>query len=403
MDFITFRSDTVLSDVHLFQPNTRHLMVRLNAVGQPVFVSQFKILCNGENADSTSPPGSVCILGNEAVSCVPSREDDSSCVDVPKEEEDGVKEEEEREQREVLQSLLDEDGDLDVLRKPKDHFRTEEDVTERDRVYPIILSKGERVVSEDEEDESATNVIKIEHTMATPLEDVGKQVWRGAMLMADYILSHQQLFRGCTVLELGAGTGMTSIVMASVAKKVYCTDVGHDLLSMCERNVELNRHILEPAGGDLKVCELDWLGNDFCTDPNTEFSWTEDEVADLHNNATVLIAADVCYDDDLTDGLFRTLYRITSNLRNPSTVYFSIEKRLNFTLRHMDISCEAYDHFRSCLEDLRNITDGKMRFTLETVQPTFPQFFTYERIEQLELWKVTAKTLDRNMDSSAIK
>ncbi|XP_061066390.1 uncharacterized protein LOC133104537 [Eubalaena glacialis] len=36
MDEITFKSDTVLSDVHLHTPNQRHLMVRLSGVGQPV-------------------------------------------------------------------------------------------------------------------------------------------------------------------------------------------------------------------------------------------------------------------------------------------------------------------------------------------------------------------------------
>lgn len=30
-----FKSDTVLSDVHLYTPNQRHLMVRLNSMGQP--------------------------------------------------------------------------------------------------------------------------------------------------------------------------------------------------------------------------------------------------------------------------------------------------------------------------------------------------------------------------------
>lgn len=35
MDSPTFKSDTVLSDVHLHCPNKRQLMVRLNAVGQP--------------------------------------------------------------------------------------------------------------------------------------------------------------------------------------------------------------------------------------------------------------------------------------------------------------------------------------------------------------------------------
>lgn len=88
--------------------------------------------------------------------------------------------------------------------------------------------------------------------MATPLEDVGKQVgmshplstaleglsgasrrllflsvslqvWRGALFLADYILSQWDLFQGRTVLELGAGTGFTSIIAATVAQTVYCT------------------------------------------------------------------------------------------------------------------------------------------------------------------------------------
>lgn len=89
--------------------------------------------------------------------------------------------------------------------------------------------------------------------MATPLEDVGKQVgrsrplpvalqglliasshppflppsplqvWRGALLLADYILFQRDLFQGRTVLELGAGTGLASIIAATVAQTVYCT------------------------------------------------------------------------------------------------------------------------------------------------------------------------------------
>lgn len=135
------------------------------------------------------------------------------------------------------------------------------------------------------------------------------------------------------------------------------------------------------------------MADDFCTDADLEFCWTDTEIADLHDNTTFVIAADVCYDDDLTDALFRTLYRLASNMRHPSTAYISIEKRLNFTLRHMDVSCEAYEHFRHCLDQLQQMTDGKMNFTVEPVKSSFPQFFQYERVEQLELWKVTAERL----------
>nr|XP_006008549.1 PREDICTED: methyltransferase-like protein 22 isoform X4 [Latimeria chalumnae] len=264
MDAITFKSDTVLSDVHLLMPNRRHLLVRLNAAGQP------------------------------------------------------------------------------------------------------------------------------EHTMATPLEDVGKQVWRGALLLADYILHNCFLFKKCTALDLGTGTGITSIIMATVAKTVYSTDVGEDLLDMCKQNVALNKHLINPKGGLIKVKELDWLRDEFNTDPEVPYSWSEEEIADLHDHTSVLLAADVCYDDELTDALFRTVYKIMSNLRKPSTLYVSIEKRFNFTLRQLDITCEAYDHFRSCLTDLANITDGKTKFTVVPIKLAFPQFLVYERVEQLELWKVTA-------------
>lgn len=57
--------------------------------------------------------------------------------------------------------------------------------------------------------------------------------------------------------------------------------------------------------------------------------------------------------------------------------------RLNFTLRHMDVSCEAYDHFRHCLDQLQQMTDGKMNFMVEPVKISFPQFFQYERVDQL--------------------
>ncbi|XP_045640304.1 methyltransferase-like protein 22 isoform X7 [Ursus americanus] len=257
MDEVTFKSDTVLSDVHLYTPNHRHFMVRLNGMGQP------------------------------------------------------------------------------------------------------------------------------EHTMATPLEDVGKQVWRGALLLADYILFQRDVFQGRTVLELGAGTGLASIIAATVARTVYCTDVGTDLLAMCQRNIALNSHLTAAGGGVVKVKELDWLKDDLCTDPEVPFSWSQEDVSDLYSHTTILLAAEVFYDDDLTDALFKTLSRLAHKLKNACTAILSVEKRLNFTLRHLDVTCEAYDHFRSWLQRLERLADGRLRFAVEPVEASFPQLLVYERIQQL--------------------
>ncbi|XP_067334035.1 methyltransferase-like protein 22 isoform X4 [Channa argus] len=305
MDQITFHHDTVLSDVHMLLPNACHLMTYLNRVGQPVFISKFKILSSAERLDNSEP--------NE------DRGQDTNATQGEVKKEVGAVN---------VDTLLDEDGDLDVTHRPRT-MSTEG--SGRALVCPIILQQSSPELEEedntdDEADKCFKDIIKIEHTMATPLEDVGKQVWRGALLLADFILSEQLMFRGATVLELGAGTGLTSIIMATIAKMVYCTDVGEDLLSMCRRNVALNRHMMEPGGSEVRVKQLDWLRHDFCTDADMEFSWKEEEIADIYDNTSFIIAADVCYDDDLTDGFFRTLYQLCSNFTHTCTIFISIEK-----------------------------------------------------------------------------
>jgi predicted nicotinamide N-methyase len=52
---------------------------------------------------------------------------------------------------------------------------------------------------------------------------VGLQVWRGALLLSDYILSHPHEFHDKEVLELAAGTGITSIVVSELTRNVTCT------------------------------------------------------------------------------------------------------------------------------------------------------------------------------------
>ncbi|NXG77057.1 MET22 protein, partial [Baryphthengus martii] len=373
MDNPTFRSDTVLSDVHLHCPSKRHLMVRLNAVGQPVFLSYFKLLWNTDDLASEKCVGEATT--EREGQC---RSGDEQC------DKDGNNEQKESKlNSEGVQALLDDDGDLEVVRRPRSASNLEAEDLLRHRVHPVILMKGKEDAFEDEEQECTCDFVKIEHTMATPLEDVGKQVWRAAFLLADYILFKRDTFRCCSVLELGGGTGITSIIMGTVAKRVYCTDVGEDLLAMCEQNIALNKHLMELGRGEVKVKELDWLKDEFCTDPEAPYSWSEDEIADVHDHCTVIMAADVFYDDDLTDALFRTLYRITHNLRNSCTVYLALEKRLNFSLRHMDVTCEAYSHFRNTLNDLENLQDRKIKYTAEPIKPDFCQFLVYERIEQL--------------------
>lgn len=346
MDDVTFQTDTVLSEVHLLRPAGRHHMTRLNGAGQPVFRSRFRFLPVRDSAGSgPERPGAAA-------------------------EHTGQPED----------PVLDEDGDLDVSHRP----RTE---PEHQVIPPIILHQSDSGPNrqDDEGDAPSTDALTIEHAMATPLEDVGKQVWRGAFLLADFILSDPGRFAGATVLELGAGTGLSSIVMATAAKTVYCTDAGADLLRMCRRNVTLNQRLTR---GEVRVRHLDWLQADLRTDADAEFGWTREEVEDLYASTTVVMAADVCYDDRLTDALFRTVARLCGSFRRLCSVYVSIEKRINFSLRRLDVACEAYDHFRRCVSRLQA---ARASVDVRRLHTGFPQALQYERVRQLELWEITAR------------
>ncbi|KAM4819932.1 methyltransferase-like protein 22 isoform 2-T2 [Thomomys bottae] len=326
MDEVTFRSDTVLSDVHLYTPNHRHLMVRLNSMGQPVFLSQFKLLWS---RDSWAGPDSECARGgdvstHEAPSPTPSS---PGSPPVSGGSGEGLTLQAGQEE---LGTQLDEDGDLDVVRRPQATLEPDPAETPRDKVHPMILTQEEADGPGPEAPESCPH----------------------------------------SIIQI---------------------DVGADLLAMCQRNVVLNSHLAAAGGGVVKVKELDWLKADFCTDPTVPFSWSEEDIADLYTHTTVLFAAEVFYDDDLTDALFNTLSRLVHRLKNGCTAILSVEKRFNFTLRHLDVTCEAYDHFRSSLQALEKQAEGSLRFVVEPVDASFPQLLTYERIRQLELWKIVAE------------
>ena len=64
------------------------------------------------------------------------------------------------------------------------------------------------------------------HFRSTSVSLVGLQVWRGSLLLADYLLArHSDLdIANAKVIELAAGTGITSVVSAALgAKSVLCT------------------------------------------------------------------------------------------------------------------------------------------------------------------------------------
>ena len=97
--------------------------------------------------------------------------------------------------------------------------------------------------------------ILICHALSTHLSDVGLQVWRGALLLCDYLMAPTPPLRlpHAVVLDLGAGCGLTSIAAAlGGASTIFCTDAHHSSLANAVQNADKN------GIGAVRVRALDW-------------------------------------------------------------------------------------------------------------------------------------------------
>ncbi|PIK35250.1 putative methyltransferase-like protein 22 [Apostichopus japonicus] len=224
----------------------------------------------------------------------------------------------------------------------------------------IVIRRQEKIMTE---------VIKIEHMMSTEVSRVG--------------LQH--------ILELGSGTGITSILLASTnVAGIFCTDTGSDVLIQCQKNISSNTHLTSrdremtpEAESKVLVRELDWTHDSLNEDTQNAFHWRQND-KELMQQVKFIVAADVIYDDNLTDAFFRILQKLMKE-NHIQRAFIALEKRINFSLDDLDVSSPAHDHFLQWVEVLKK-TEG---FDCRQMKTSFPKRFNYTRTKQLELWQIT--------------
>ncbi|KAJ3357015.1 Methyltransferase-like protein 22 [Entophlyctis luteolus] len=261
------------------------------------------------------------------------------------------------------------------------------------------------------------------HALATPIDAVGLQVWAGAMLLSEYLLSNPITVRGKIVLELGAGTGLASIAaVAAGARAVVATDI-HDegILSLLHRNVKLNNlaDIVSIAPLDLMddSCPLFSALSDLVA-PQARLSPRESpEVVasafhQFQTSGEIIIAADILYLDDVTFQLVRRLPHLlllsdaneTCGKWRSRTMYMALEKRIQFSVDELRPTAPAWDFFVRTVEAMNSdlearITDDceplpadfpdvRIRMTAVDLSGTAQLFSEYERVKELELWQI---------------
>lgn len=91
----------------------------------------------------------------------------------------------------------------------------------------------------------------------------------------------------------------------------------------------------------------------------------------------------VIYDNDITLAFVKTIQKLLSHSPN-SSIYVALEKRYVFVLSECDTCAPCYEYFLECIEQCSDIK-------AEEVPIDFPQFFLYDRVKELVLWKITLK------------
>uniref|UniRef100_A0A8D8DEJ0 Methyltransferase-like protein 22 n=1 Tax=Culex pipiens TaxID=7175 RepID=A0A8D8DEJ0_CULPI len=222
-------------------------------------------------------------------------------------------------------------------------------------------------------------VIEIEHSKSTKLDLVGLQIWRGALLLADYILHYEKRFKNRKILELGSGVGLTSIVSSFCAREVICTDINiGGLLKLIQANIDRNAHLKDPDC-NVVVTELDF---------KVKYEDYSEYLKTQLQDVEYVICADVIYDDEITNAFVLALEGLLLELPKLKAVYIALEKRYVFTVEDMDSVAPSYEHFLRVFYR-RNNRFGIARWKLKQVSTNFPRYFEYEKVKDLVLLKIS--------------
>ncbi|CAN6939079.1 unnamed protein product [Brassica oleracea] len=221
------------------------------------------------------------------------------------------------------------------------------------------------------------------------------QVWKSELVLSDFVLHNMSLLNGLVCLELGAGTGLLGILLARVAKAVFLTDHGDQILGNCLRNMELNSSLFHPQA-IVNVRDLNWMSEwpveVTHADPKP-FCWSLQDFEQV-KSASFIFAADVIYSDDLTIALFSMLKRVMS-LGCDKVLYLGLEKRYNFSLDDLNVVANGYACFRRYIKEdaLCDHSDKKSSFVGKRIDlKQIPQYTKgYERGEDVELWEIRYK------------
>ncbi|KAI0128009.1 putative methyltransferase-domain-containing protein [Xylariales sp. AK1849] len=160
----------------------------------------------------------------------------------------------------------------------------------------------------------------------------GHRTWEGALHLATFLLTSPTMVADKTILELGAGTGLLSILCAKYlgAKQVRATDGDEKVVQGLDHNLQLNGM---ETRSQVSPRRLVW-GQDF------QGTWVQDEYETRPFD--VVLGADIIYDKTATEALVKTL-RMLVDMQPRSKILMSNAVRFPDVFALFRQGCEHHN------------------------------------------------------------
>lgn len=152
--------------------------------------------------------------------------------------------------------------------------------------------------------------------------------WDAGYLLCEFILNNVQLFEGRTMVDIGCGTGMATIVLAQLRRSgvlgcgpVVCTDGDAGTVDNCRANLGSNR----------VASEVSWCGT---------WKWEDGYEGIGHHARSVIengspvtmVGADLLYDPEIIPTIVPLFEEFLGQVHAESCVYLSTRRRSESTL-----------------------------------------------------------------------